>query len=98
MKKLIFVSLIFASFSAYAYKFPTDSYYIQKEVNKNSTAVPDAVLANFNSMFPDAKSVRWRLLESSYHPDNNQYIAFFRLDNIKRTARFAPDGTYLGGS
>jgi hypothetical protein len=97
MKKIILALLMVGSvFSAYSF---VPSYYIIKEVSSEQvlTDVPEAVLNNFAYMFPDARSVRWRVLTGAY--DNaKQYLALFREDNVKRTARFAPDGTYLGGS
>jgi hypothetical protein len=97
MKKIILALLMVGSaFSAYSY---VPSYFISNEVSSDhiSTDVPQAVLDNFENMFPGAKSVRWKVLTGSYG-DNTQYLALFRLDNEKRTARFAPDGTYIGGT
>ena len=99
MRSIIFTALLFASMSSNS--VGVNNFSISEETktyHHKLIDVPGAVLENFNSMFPGAKSVRWRFLESSYHPEHNQYIAFFRLDNVKRTARYAPDGTYLGGS
>ena len=83
-------------FSSYSF---VPSYFISKEVSSGPVLadVPEAVLNNFNYMFPDATSVRWRVLTGAYE-DNTQYLALFKENNIKRTARFKPDGTYLGGS
>ncbi len=97
MKKVIFALLIFVSLSTYVYSFSSDSYPTQKEINKSSTEVPEVVLGNFNNMFPDATSVRWRVLTGAYD-DAKQYLALFKIDNVKKTARYRPDGSYLGGS
>jgi len=98
MKTIILTTLLLASISSYSfeiYDIPTNK---EVRTQHQSMDVPQAVLDNFNTMFSGAKSVRWRFLESSYHPEHNQYIAFFSLSNVKRTARYSPDGTYLGGS
>jgi len=47
-------------------------------------------------MFPDATRVHCRVLTGAYD-DAKQYLALFRANNVKRTARFAPDGTFPGG-
>jgi hypothetical protein len=65
--------------------------------NIKRTNIPEAVIASFNSMFPDGKSVRWSILTGAYK-DNTQYLAQFTSDGAKRIARFKPDGTYLGGT
>ena len=97
MKKIILAALFLASISSYGFGINAISHNKEIKTQHQLTDVPQAVLDSFNRMFPDAKSVRWQFLESSYHPEHNQYIAFFRL-NGKRTARYSPDGTYLGGS
>ena len=97
MKKIILAALLLASISSYS--FGVNAIPLNKEIktHRQLTDVPQVVLNNFNSMFPGAKGVSWEFLESSYHPERNQYIAFFHLKG-RRTARYSPDGTYLGGT
>ena len=97
MKAIIVAALLLASVSSYS--FGINALPIRKEIKAQQklTDVPQAVLESFNSMFPNAKSVRWSVLTGAYK-DNTQYLAQFRLDGVKRTARFKPDGTYLGGT
>ena len=97
MKKIIIASLLFVTISSYAYTYLAPTYSISTLADAKRIDVPDAVLATFNSMFPNSGNVRWSILTGSYH-DNTQYFAQFRLDGAKRTARFKPDGTYIGGS
>ena len=89
--------LLFVAISSYAYNSPVPAPTISTLADTKGTVVPDAVLATFNSMFPNSGNVRWSILTGSYH-DNTQYFAQFRLNGAKRTARFKPDGTYIGGS
>lgn len=98
MKKIIIAALLLVTVSSYAYNYlaPT-TRSISTLADAKGTVVPDAVLATFNSMFPNTGNVRWSILTGSYH-DNTQYFAQFKVDGVKRTARFKPDGTYIGGS
>jgi hypothetical protein len=97
MKKIIIAVLLLVTISSYAYNYLAPAGSITTVADTKGTVVPDAVLATFNSMFPNSGNVRWSILTGSYH-DNTQYFAQFRLDGVKRTARFKPDGTYIGGS
>jgi len=99
VKKLIFAALLFVSVSAFAHIFmPTAVVANLKDVRHISESkVPAPVLANFKNMYPDANNVRWDIITGAYQ-QHTQYMAQFRLNGAKRTARYAPDGTYLGGS
>ena len=98
MKKRIIWVLLFISICSYAHNYTAvRASSIGKVTNIKRVNVPDAVLASFNSMFPNASSVRWEILSGSYG-QHTQYFAQFRLNGQKRTARFAPDGTYIGGT
>ena len=97
MKKIIIATLLLVTISSYAYSYLAPANSISTVADTKRVDVPDAVLATFNSMFPNPGNVRWSILTGSYH-DNTQYFAQFRLDGVKRTARFKPDGTYIGGS
>ena len=99
MKKTILAVLLIVSASSYAHTYTFSSRIIKvKDVRHISASkVPAAVINNFNSMFPTASNVKWDILTGAY-ADHTQYMAEFRLDGVKRTARYSPDGTYLGGS
>jgi hypothetical protein len=95
MKKIIIGVLLYASiFSAYSF---VPSYLI-KEVGGGavSTDIPDAVLNNFDSMFPGAVIAGWKVLTGVYN-NVRQYLVVFKVNNVKRVARYASDGVYLGG-
>ena len=99
MKKIIFATLLFVSVSCLAgdYVHAPVTILLRDVKHISESKVPEPVLANFNSMYPDAGNVRWSIITGAYH-DNTQYMAQFRLNGAKRTARYATDGTYLGGS
>jgi hypothetical protein len=99
MKKVIFGVLLFVSVSLMARNYmyvPALSAYKTGIIKHASATVPQQVVDSFNNMFPSAKAVRWQVLTGGY--GSTQYLAQFRLGGAKRTARFAPDGTYLGGT
>ena len=99
MKKIIFAALLFVSVCSLAHEYTHAPVAVGLKDTRHisESKVPEPVLANFNSMYPDAGNVRWSIITGAYH-DNTQYMAQFRLNGAKRTARYAPDGTYLGGS
>ena len=98
MKKILFATLLFVAVSSSAHEFIVPSPLALKDVKHISDSkVPAPVLENFESMYPNASNVRWSILTGAYQ-QNTQYMAEFRLDGAKRTARYKPDGTYLGGS
>src|SRR5580765_8295224 len=99
MKKIIFAALLFVSVSSFARAFiPVPVITNLKDVRHISESkVAAPVLANFKSMYPDAMNAKWDIITGAYQ-QNTQYMAQFRLNGAKRTARYAPDGTYLGGS
>ena len=99
MKKIIFTALLLIVVSSFAHEYPsTNVVFVLKDVKHISESkVPQPVLTNFQTMYPNATNVRWSILTGAYQ-DHTQYMAQFRLDGAKRTARYAPDGTYLGGS
>ena len=97
MKKTIIALLLCFAASSYAYNYAAPLSLYNSATSDKGVNVPQAVLDSFNSMFPNTGNVRWSVLTGSYH-DNTQYFAQFRLDGAKRTARFKPDGTYIGGS
>ena len=97
MKKTFIALLLFFAVSSYAYNYAVPLPLNNSTTGNKGVNVPQAVLDSFNSMFPNTGNVRWSVLTGSYH-DNTQYFAQFKLDGAKRTARFKPDGTYIGGS
>jgi hypothetical protein len=99
MKRLIFAALLLVSITSYSHPYVFTSSVVKlKDIRHVSASdVPAPVLANFNSMYPNASNVRWSILTGAYK-DNTQYMAEFKLNGAKRTARYAPGGTYLGGS
>jgi len=99
MKKIIFVTLFFVSVSPLAHQSVCARPVIVLKDTRHisESKVPQPVLTNFQNMYPNAGNVRWSILTGAYQ-DHTQYMAQFRLDGAKRTARYAPDGTYLGGS
>ena len=99
MKKTIFAVLLAISVSSFTQAGISLPHRISaKDVRHISPSkVPAPVISNFNSMYPTATNVRWNILTGAY-ADHTQYMAEFRLNGAKRTARYAPDGTYLGGS
>jgi hypothetical protein len=99
MKRTIFIALLLVAVSSYAHTYVFSSLVTKVSDIKHisSSQVPTPVIANFNSMFPSATNVKWDIITGAY-AGNTQYMAEFRLNGAKRTARYSPDGTYLGGS
>ena len=99
MKRTILVALLFVSVFSYAHTYVWSSAIskVSDVKHVSSSQVPAPVIANFNSMFPGATNVKWDIITGAY-VGNTQYMAEFRLNGAKRTARYSPDGTYLGGS
>jgi hypothetical protein len=99
MKHPIFALFLSISVFAFAHQPISSPHVISAKDTRHISAsnVPAAVVANFNSMYPTASHVRWSILTGAY-ADHTQYMAEFRLNGAKRTARYKPDGTYLGGS
>ena len=98
MKKAIFGSLLLVSASLMASNYvhvPALSAHKVETIKYAYTPVPQPILDIFNNMFPGAKGVSWQIVTSG--SGSTQYLAKFRLYGAKQTARFAPDGTYLGG-
>ena len=99
MKKIVLTALFMIAVSSFAHEYTsTHVAFALKDIKHISESkVPQPVLTNFQSMYPNAGNVRWSILTGAYQ-DHTQYMAQFKLDGAKRTARYAPDGTYLGGS
>jgi hypothetical protein len=98
MKKAAFGALLFVSASLMARNYvyaPAMSVHKVEVIKYFPTLIPKPVLDHFNSMFYGAKAVSWQVVTDEN--SSTQYVAKFRLYSTKQTARFAPDGTYLGG-
>ena len=55
----------------------------------NTRSVPAAVLATFNSLYPDAANIQWKLLNTG-----NYKAEFFR-GSVRWQAIFTPTGTLV---
>ena len=99
MKKTILAVFLLISIYSYSHSYVLSSVITKaRDVRHiSSSKVPAAVINNFNSMYPGAANVRWNIITGAY-AGHTQYMAEFKLNDAKRTARYSPDGTYLGGS
>ena len=97
MKKVIFAALMLASVSSFAHtNASASSYAVMKSGDGQhipASEVPRAVKVSFRNMFPTATNVRW---EREREHGSVIYKASFNFNGSKMTAKFAPDGTYLG--
>ena len=97
MKKILLAAILFTAVSPVAFSTNIPGTHVVV-TSDPTTGIPTAVTKSFESKFPTATNVTWRVVGT---PATVVYVADFFQGNTPATvkhlqAAFAADGTFLG--